>query len=249
MNGAPGEGGGDPTLQALSAALGHPFDTPSLLADAVTHPSVGGTERGRHDRSAGLAYERLEFLGDRVLGLVIAAWLLERFPDEREGDLAKRHAGLVRRESLCRVANAIDLGVFLRLSPGEAASGGRHNQTILSDACEAVIGALYLDGGLPAADQFIRSNWEPLIHQSTAPPKDSKTTLQELVQGRGMPLPSYRLVNQTGPAHEPVFEVSVHVPGQAPTSGVGRNRRGAEMAAAAAMLQQLQETPFDPGRA
>ena len=143
----------DADLSELAAALGHRFKRPELLADAVTHPSLSGMERvgkrGSRTPAPGLAYERLEFLGDRVLGVVIANWLLERFPSEREGALARRLASLVRWETLSSVASTFDLGRYLRLSTGEAESGGRTNGAILADSCEAIIGAMYLDGGLP----------------------------------------------------------------------------------------------------
>ncbi|MBI1207605.1 MAG: ribonuclease III [Azospirillum sp.] len=228
-------------LNDLAEALGHRFGNPDLLADAVTHPSVAGIERGRRGAGAegaapGTAYERLEFLGDRVLGLVVAQWLIERFPDDREGSLAKRHAALVRREALGRVAERIGLGGHLRLSPGEAMSGGRTNHTILADACEAVIGALFLDGGLGAAEGFIRAAWAGQLDASGPPPQDSKTTLQEWAQGSGRPLPVYQIVRRSGPAHEPEFEVEVKVEGLPVATATGRSRRAAEQAAAQALL-------------
>lgn len=232
----------DPT--GLAEAIGHHFANPSLLADAVTHPSLMGLERtargsGRPEHGPGLAYERLEFLGDRVLGLVIAEWLLERFPDEREGALAKRHASLVRREALARVADDLELGSYLRLSPAEAQSGGRSNRTILGDACEATIGALYLDGGMTIARNFIRRAWSDQIERVQPPPMDAKTSLQEWAQARGKPLPAYRLIEQTGPAHEPLFKVSVTVEGMDAVIGAGSSKRIAEKQAATALLSQL----------
>ncbi|HYD31513.1 MAG TPA: ribonuclease III, partial [Azospirillaceae bacterium] len=183
-------------LAELARAVEHRFRDEGLLAAAVTHPSMTGLERT--GPAAATTYERLEFLGDRVLGLVVAHWLLERYPAEREGDLAKRHAGLVRREALSRVAQAIDLGRRLRLAPGEAEGGGRSNHTILADACEAVIGALYLDGGLEVASRFIRARWAPLLDDVGAPPLESKTALQEWAQARGLPLPVYETLSQSG---------------------------------------------------
>lgn len=227
------------SLDDLAQALGHRFDDPSGLKGALTHPSVGGVDRRGKDPLPGLAYERLEFLGDRVLGLMIAEWLYERYPEDREGDLAKRLAALVCRETLCQVAQAIGLGDYLRLSPGEAIAGGRRNQTILADACEAVIGALYLDGGPEPVRRFIRDQWRDLIDRPGGPPRDSKTRLQEWAQGGGKPLPQYALVGRTGPAHAPVFEVSVTVEGEAPALGSGKSRRGAEREAAAALLTRL----------
>nr|WP_245986949.1 ribonuclease III [Azospirillum thermophilum] len=235
---------GTADLAGLAEALGHRFAKPGLLEDAVTHPSLMGLERGgrrgqRPDHGPGLAYERLEFLGDRVLGLVIAEWLLEQFPHEKEGALAKRHAALVRREAVGRVAEGIGLGGYLRLSPAEAQGGGRTNQTILGDACEAVIGALYLDGGLDVARRFIRGAWAEQIERPQPPPIDPKTALQEWVQGRGLPLPTYELLDRSGPAHEPVFRVAVRVEGMDPVTGTGPSKRIAEKKAASVLLSQV----------
>lgn len=231
-------------LDELAAAVGHRFADVRMLADAVTHPSLMGLERttrgaGRPEQGPGLNYERLEFLGDRVLGLVIAEWLLERFPNEREGALAKRHVSLVRREALGRVADAIGLGRYLRLSPAEAQGGGRNNRTILADACEAVIGALYLDGGMDKARTFIRTAWARQIDRAEPPPLDSKTALQEWAQGHGRPLPTYQLIEQSGPAHEPLFRISVHLKGMEPVVGVGPSKRVAERQAASELLRKL----------
>ena len=230
-------------LAELAAAIGHHFSDPQRLTDAVTHPSLMGLERnargGRPEQGPGLAYERLEFLGDRVLGLVVAEWLLERFPDEREGALAKRHVSLVRREALGRVADTLRLGRYLRLSPSEAQGGGRNNRTILADACEAVIGALYLDGGMDKARAFIRSAWAGLIDRAEPPPLDSKTALQEWAQGNGRPLPTYELIEQSGPAHEPVFRIAVRLKGMEPVTATGPSKRVAERKAASALLRQL----------
>ena len=234
----------DADLDGLAASVGHVFADRQLLADAVTHPSLMGLERTggrgkRPEHGPGLAYERLEFLGDRVLGLVVAEWLLERFPHEREGALAKRHASLVQREAVGRVADAIGLGRYLRLSPAEAQGGGRSNRTILGDACEAVIGALYLDGGMEVTKRFIRSAWAEQIDSVQPPPADPKTALQEWVQGKGKPLPVYELIEQSGPAHEPVFRVGVRVQGMEPVIGTGPSKRIAEKQAASALLRQV----------
>ncbi|MBP2229241.1 ribonuclease III [Azospirillum agricola] len=228
-------------MALLARSLGHEFANLGLLQDAVTHPSLMGLERnGRKSHNGpGIAYERLEFLGDRVVGLVVAEWLLEHYPQDREGALAKRHAALVRRESLGRVADAIGLGAYLRLSPAEAQSGGRANRTILGDACEAVLGALYLDGGLEAVTRFVRGALADHIEKAAPPPLDSKTTLQEWAQGRGKPLPSYELVERSGPAHEPVFVVAVRVAGMEPVTGTGPSKRVAEKKAANALLRQV----------
>lgn len=235
-------------LAELAAALGHGFADPDRLADAVTHPSLMGLERSgrgeRPDSGPGLAYERLEFLGDRVLGLVVAEWLIERYPTEREGALAKRHVALVRREALARVAEAIGLGRYLRLSPAESQGGGRNNHTILADACEAVIGALYLDGGMEVARRFIRTRWAGQIDRPEPPPIDSKTALQEWAQGKSLPLPTYELVEQSGPAHQPLFRVAVRVKGMEPVVGTGTSKRAAEKLAASTLLRKV-GVPYD----
>lgn len=226
-------------LDGLADALGHRFADPGLLEDAVTHPSLSGLEPAAPGASPATAYERFEFLGDRVLGLVIAEWLLERFAEEKEGALAKRHAALVRREALCRVADAIALGRYLRLSPAESSGTGRSNPTILADACEAVIGALYLDGGLEPARRFIRGAWADAIDRTEPPPLDAKTALQEWAQGRGKPLPVYETVDRSGSAHAPVFRVRVTVAGEEPVLGTGTSKRAAEKDGARALLRRI----------
>ena len=224
-----------PTQESLADTLGHRFARGDLLREALTHPSVNPEDRG----PAPFGYERLEFLGDRVLGLVIAEWLLELFPSEAEGALARRHAALVRRETLAQMAGDIGLGPHLLLSSGEAEAGGRDNEAILADACEAVIGALYLDGGLVPARSFIRAAWSAAVVRDEQPPRDPKTTLQEWAQARALPLPDYALVARTGPDHDPVFTVRVVVSGLPPAMASGSSKRGAERAAAAALLTQL----------
>ncbi len=224
-------------LDALSARLGHRFDRPALLRQALTHAS--GLARGHH----GDSYERLEFLGDRVLSLVVAELLFDRFSHEREGEIARRHSALVRREALAEVAAGIDLGAAILLSRGEAETGGRENPAILADVCEAVIAALYLDGGLACARGFIERHWRPRIEAAARPPMDAKTTLQEWAQGRSLPLPSYREVGREGPDHGPVFTVEVTVVGQAPLRATGASKRAGEQAAAARLLRALGQWP------
>ena len=181
--------------QTLANRLGHSFEDPQKLQDALTHPSLAGF---RQRKKGTMPYERLEFLGDRVLGLVIAAWLYEKYPDANEGELAKRHAALVNREALRVVALEIELGQHLRLARGEEAGAARKNLATLPDAMEAVIGALYLDGGLEAARKFIRRYWQKEIAIEQAP-ADPKTALQEWAQGKGLPLPQYKVVEHSGP--------------------------------------------------
>ncbi len=221
----------DRDLSGLAGVLGHTFNHPDILRRAVTHASA--------EPRAWNAYERLEFLGDRVLALILAEHLLDRFPHEREGSIAKRHVSLVRRETLAEVAHSIDLGRFLIISRGEDEAGARASDTILSDAMEAVIGALYLDGGLEVTRRFILRYWNPVLELDRRPPQDPKTALQEWAQGRRLPLPFYETVIQTGPAHAPEFTVEVRVEGLAPQRAVGKSKRLAEQSAAAAMLEAI----------
>lgn len=223
-------GQGDaPPPDALMAALGHPFKNPDLLREALTHPSTG----------AGQSYERLEFLGDRVLGLAVADLLMARFADESEGDLARRLAALVTREPLVRVARELGLSRHLILAKSEEDTGGRENPAILGDCCEAVIGALYLDGGFAAARDFIARFWDSLIAADVTPPQDAKTALQEWAQAMKKPLPQYRTVATEGPPHEPVFSVEVAVEGLPPVTAKGPSKRAAERSAAEAFLRRL----------
>jgi ribonuclease-3 len=217
------------TVEALAEVLGHRFARPELLDQAVTHPSA----------TAKKTYERLEFLGDRVLGLVIADLLWHRFENELEGDLTSRLGDLVRRDTLARVAREIGLDRHLRLSPTEAAAGAARNPAILADVSEAVIAAIYLDGGYDAAVAFVERFWEPLIAEMKAPPRAPKTALQEWAQGRGLALPAYEVVATSGPAHALHFTVVARVGESAEATGTASSKRAAETAAAAALLEQL----------
>lgn len=224
---------GERDLGSLAEVLGHTFNHPDILRRAVTHASA--------EPRAWNAYERLEFLGDRVVALILAEHLLDRFPHEREGSIAKRHVSLVRRETLAEVAHSIGLGRYLIISRGEDEAGARASDTILSDAMEAVIGALYLDGGLEVARNFILRYWNPVLELDRRPPQDPKTALQEWAQGRRLPLPAYETVAQTGPAHAPEFTVEVRVEGQIPQRANGKSKRLAEQLAAAALLEAIEE--------
>ncbi|HEY7687176.1 MAG TPA: ribonuclease III [Dongiaceae bacterium] len=233
MSGAKDKAG---SFDSLAETLGHRFLRPELLAEALTHASAAT----RPARGGEFSNERLEFLGDRVLALVIAEMLFETFGRETEGALARRLAALTRKEALAEVGAALDLGRHLQMSRSEADGGGRSHPGMLADACEAVIGALYLDGGLPAADRMIRRCWAPLIGADSHPPQDAKTALQEWAQARGLPLPIYRVLETQGPAHSPLFNVEVRVEGWAPAAGSGRSKRAAEQEAATALLKGLQ---------
>ncbi len=222
-------------FEKLETILGYSFKNKQILSRAVTHTSmmVGG---GQVDAS----YERLEFLGDRVLGLVMAQWLLDVFSQENEGAIAKRHAALVCGEILAKIANEIALGHYITMSEAEKKSGGQKKETILADCMEALIGAVYSDGGLMAAEKMVKALWNERIHESLKPPIDYKSALQEWLQGRGMGLPEYRFIDREGPDHQPVFTVECHVEGQEIAVAVGESKKAAEKLAAERMLEQLE---------
>jgi len=228
-----------PEMTVLIDKLGHAFAKPDLLEQALTHPSLSGGSAASRKKGAG-DYERLEFLGDRVLGLIIAEWLYEKYPAAREGELAKRHAALVNRDALRVVAEEIGLGDYLRLAGGEKPGAARKNLATLPDAMEAVIGALYCDGGLKAAGDFIHRYWQKDIAIEETP-ADPKTALQEWAQGQGLPLPQYKVVERSGPAHAPRFVIEASVKGHKPVKAEGNSKREAEKSAAAQLIEQVQK--------
>lgn len=217
---------------SIETILGYNFSRPELLREAMTHRSALHG-RGR----AHTSNERLEFIGDRVLGLVMAEWLAERFPQEQEGELGRRLAHLVSQPVLARVAEEIGLGDALSVSPGEAKAGVKRRGTVLADALEAALGALYLDGGLPHARAFVRRAWDGAMTRLADPPKDAKTALQEWAQKRGA-MPSYAVTDRSGPPHAPQFTVTVMV-GEASGVGSAGSKQAAEQDAAAALLRSL----------
>lgn len=224
--------GGDAAIVALESRIGYHFLNRELLLTALTHASAI-SEGGAPARAN---YQRLEFLGDRVLGLVIAEMLFEAFPRAQEGELSQRLTGLVRNESCADVALALDLGKAIRLGGGEAQSGGRNKAAILGDVCEAVLGAIHIDGGLEAARKFVAANWQARMLNWRGPLRDAKTTLQEWAQARGRPTPNYTIFDQRGPDHAPIFEIEVSVDNVSPARAEGRSRREAEQEAASVML-------------
>ena len=223
---------------AAETILGHHFAQPQLLVEALTHRSASHGRQVRGQRRGAGSNERLEFIGDRVLGLLMAEWLIERFPDEQEGDLGPRHAHLVARPILATVAEVAGLVDALDIAPGEKRAGVGSSANVLADAVEAAIGALYLDGGLYPARRFIRRAWAPAMNEQVLPPKDPKTGLQEWLMARGRPLPSYAEEARSGPSHAPEFVVRVTAGAQSAT-GTGASKRLAERHAAAALLQAL----------
>jgi ribonuclease-3 len=214
----------------LERRLGYRFRDRELLVSALTHSSARAEGLRPSDN------ERLEFLGDRVLGLAVAQMLLEAFPGAKEGDLARRFNALVRKQTCAEVAREIGLGQFLVLSAGEADSGGREKDTILGDACEAVLGAIFLDGGFLKARTVILRYWKPDRQSERQAQRDPKTMLQEWAQGRGHPLPRYTELQREGPHHAPRFTAEVRIPQVASASGTGPSKRAAEQDAARRLL-------------
>lgn len=219
-------------LSSLEKILGYSFANRKKLVMALTHSSLP-----RHETN----YERLEFLGDRVLGLVVAEMLYRTYPDEKEGHLAKRLTVLVQQKALVAVANDMGMSGYVRLSAGEKRAGTQVKDTILSDAVEAVIGAIYLDGGLEPARAFIESRWSKLICTRSPPPDDPKTRLQEVAQAKGLKLPEYRLVSKSGTDHQPVFDVEVIVAGMGSAAATASSKREAEKLAAQKLLEAAGE--------
>ncbi|HEX3347861.1 MAG TPA: ribonuclease III [Acetobacteraceae bacterium] len=222
-------------LAGAETILGHDFHRPEVLREALTHRSAshGGGKRGGR---ATMSNERLEFVGDRVLGLLMAEWLAERFPREQEGDLGRRLAHLVSQPVLAGIAEELGLPAVLAVAPGESRVGVRKRATVLADAIEATLGALFLDGGLDVARAFVRRVWEPTMTAQAEPPKDAKTTLQEWAQARGLDLPKYTLVSRAGPPHAPSFVIGVTVAGETAIGEASTKRAGEQLAAEALLL-------------
>jgi ribonuclease-3 len=222
---------------ALEARIGYKFADPTLLATAFTHVSALKPTRKRGDKR-GDSYQRLEFLGDRVLGLVVSDMLYRAFPNADEGELSKRLADLVRKESCADVAKFLGLADDIKLGAVGAGASARLRKSVLGDICEAVIGAIFLDGGYAAAAEFVMGNWTERMRKHRRPLRDPKTTLQEWAQAKGLPTPVYREVERTGPHHDPQFRVAVDLPGFAPAEGIGGSKRAAEKVAASVMIER-----------
>ena len=232
-------------FKELETALGHRFKNQALIERAVTHSSVRGTDAKRFDN------ERLEFIGDRVLGLAIASMLDAAHPGASEGDMARRYNRLVRGETCARVARRLDLGRHLILSNSEMENGGRDKDNILADAIEAILGAVFLDAGFDKARDVIARTWALSESTQTASAaSDPKSALQEWAQGRGFALPTYTALDRTGPDHAPQFRTQVRVGTLPPADGEGPSKRAAEQAAAHAMLATLHDksAPASPVR-
>lgn len=219
------------SLQNLEALLGHVFKNKALLEQALTHASVT-----RHQ-----SYERLEFLGDRVLGAVVADLLYCHYPKELEGALARRFTRLVCTETLADIALSVELNNHMIIAKGERSTGGHHKPSLLADVCEAVIAALYLDGGMDVASAFIKTHWIPLLEKMILPPVDAKTALQELSQSKKKGIPIYTHLLQQGPNHAPLFTVEVTLEGYPPQQATGTSKRIAEQEAARKLLDLMED--------
>jgi ribonuclease-3 len=219
-------------IREFEARLGHEFTQPDLLLRALTHPSIGTPTRPDN--------QRLEFLGDRVLGLSIAQALLAQDRAAREGQLAPRFNALVRKETCAEVAREIGLGEVLRLGRSEMLTGGRRKEALLADALEAVIAAVHVDAGFEAAQALVLRLWGARIAGVDADARDAKTTLQEWAQGRGLPPPAYEEAGRDGPPHLPVFTITATLAnGERATAQAG-SKRAAEQAAAAELLARME---------
>jgi ribonuclease-3 len=224
-------------VEQLERRLGYAFVDHGLLERALTHASAGAGGGKIRDN------EVLEFIGDRVIGLLAAERLAELHPASPEGDLAPRLNALVSRKACAEVARRMGLGLALRLSGSETKTGGRDKDSILAGACEAVMAAIYRDGGLDAARSVFLDLWADAFAALGEPrPRDAKTALQEWAQGMGRPLPAYAVIDRKGPDHQPTFTVEVTVSGLAPAAADGRSRQEAEMAAAGVLLQREGQT-------
>ena len=220
----------DTALAQLYERLGYAFSDRSLIELALTHASARPSLKPNEDN------ERLEFLGDRVLGLAIAELLTASFPEASEGELARRFNQLVRAETCAEIAQDWELGKLILMSGGEAESGGRGKKTILANACEAVLGAIFIDGGYAAARDIVHRFWAAELGEYGLAVPDAKSVLQEWAQGRRLALPRYIEIAREGPDHAPRFTAEVQIDGVAPERGHGANKRAAEQAAALAML-------------
>ncbi len=217
--------------QSLQAHIGYKFKSPDILQRALTHGSMG-------DGKAVADNERLEFLGDRVLGLIVAEFLFEEDQSQSEGQMARRLNALVRKEACAKAAMAANIGPALYLSKAEEKNGGREKLSILGDACEAVLAALYLDGGLDAAKNFFYRFWDEQLSDISSGVKDPKSTLQEWALSHGHELPKYKMLGRTGPDHRPEFQVEVLL-GKFNAQGVAGSKQEAERLGAKALLVKI----------
>ncbi|QXK91642.1 ribonuclease III [Neoehrlichia mikurensis] len=218
-------------MSSILEFIKYQFKNTELLREALTHPSTL--------QANNINYERLEFLGDAVLNMVISDMLFYLFPLENEGNLAKRKSALICKKKIVEIAQFINLGQFIIMSEGEKTCGGKENLNNLENALEALIGAIYIDGGIQSAKEFILQHWESSAKRMLLPPQDAKTTLQELAQTQELPIPNYRITNKSGLDHCPIFTVEVSLPHYGTATATGNSKKSAEQKAAELMLQKI----------
>lgn len=218
-------------MKKLEDLLQYKFKDGTLLQRALTHSSASKKQQ---------SYERMEFLGDRVLGFVVADMLFHSFPNDKEGALAKRHSILVKQGTLEKIAALLDIEQYIHYGKNDSAQ--MPSPSVKADVVEALIAALYLDGGFAVADRFIRQHWQDMISTSDKPPEDPKSALQEWTQGKGLDLPQYTVVGQSGPDHNPVFIVKVAVPGFPEQQAESSSKQSAQKLAAHLMLTHIRGT-------
>ncbi len=216
-------------IEALETAIGYRFKNTQLLQQALTHSSITS--------HIGSNYERLEFLGDRVLGVAVANALFRTFPNEPEGSLSQRHTRLVCKETVAQMAKQLTLDKYMHIATEDI----RDNENVLCDVCEAVIGAIFIDSDCQTALDFVQKHWQPLLHKDMTPPKDFKTKLQELAHAKGYSTPVYEQISRSGSEHEPIFVMAVKIDNLDPQTGSGHNKKLAEQAAAAQMIALLEK--------
>ncbi len=218
-------------INEIEKVIGYSFKEKSWLIQALTHPSLSGEP----------SYQRLEFLGDRVLGLVIATWLFKDYSDEDEGRLNRRFSSLVRGETLSEMALSLTLDKHIRMTPAAQSENTHKKPAVLADICEAMIGAMYSDGSLIVAEKFIHTHWSELMKNGPSHSKDSKTLLQEWTQKRSLSLPRYMEISRTGPAHQPMFTIEVSIENYGSAQAMGTSKQQAQQEAAQLLLIELEK--------
>ncbi|MEY2393608.1 ribonuclease III [Wolbachia endosymbiont of Tettigetta isshikii] len=220
---------------AISKIINYRFKNDAILEEALTHPSLNKKNSENQTEN----YERLEFLGDSILNMIVSAILFKLFSEEREGALAKRKTDLVCGSTIATVAKEIELGDFILMNNSERCNGGKCNLKNLENALEALIGAIYIDGGFKSVERFVTQHWEKLAKDMLIPPQDPKTSLQEWTQKNKLPLPKYELAKQTGPEHNPEFTISIRIENYSEVSAYASSKKVAEQKAAELMLEKI----------
>ena len=226
-------------MKLLEKKIGYQFKDSKLLIEALTHPS-----KSTIDKETGLKsinYERLEFLGDSVLSLIVTELLINSYPNETEGKLAKRRAVLVSGATITKIAQMLEISNHMIMTDGERSAGGTENPSNLENTVEAIIGGIYIDGGIKKAKLFVTKHWLPLVLKMTTAPTSPKTALQEWAQKKGKPIPMYTVISNSGPAHSPEFCIEVAVGSMEPVQAKGKSKKIAEVQAAIKILNIIKE--------